>query len=110
MLDLFWPTVAMAQEAPAGPAGDASQRFFAQLMLILSFVLIMYFLFLRPQMKRQKQVQQMLGGLKNGDRVLTTGGLYGQVLGIKDDVVVLKIAEDVKVEVAKSAIAGVVTR
>ena len=106
MFDLFGPTEALAQ-TPAGPAGGAQQRFFAQLLLILSFVLIMYFLLLRPQMKRQKAMQQLLGNLKNGDRVLTTGGLYGQILGIKDDVVVLKIAEDVKVEVAKSAIAGV---
>lgn len=110
MFDLFWPLEAMAQ-APAGPADNPQQRFFAQLLLILSFVLIMYFLLLRPQMKRQKQVQAMLKGLKNGDRVLTTGGIYGQVLSLKEnDVVVLKIADDVKIEVAKSAIATVVQK
>ncbi len=45
----------------------------------------MYFLILRPQMKRQKQVQEMLKALKVGDRVVTTGGIYGQILGLKDD-------------------------
>ncbi len=90
--------------APSG------QRFLSQLLLILAFVLIFYFLLLRPQQKRQKQVQTMLKDLKNGDRVVTTGGLYGQILGIKDDVVVLKIADDVKVECAKSAIQGVLPR
>jgi preprotein translocase subunit YajC len=73
-------------------------------------VLIFYFLMLRPQQKRQRAVQEMLKNIKSGDRVLTSGGLYGQVLGIKEDVVVLKIADDVKVEVAKSAIQGVVAR
>ena len=110
MFDLFWPLQAMAQ-TPTGPADNPQQRFFAQLLLILSFVLIMYFLLLRPQMRRQKQAQEMLKSLKNGDRVLTTGGMYGQILSIKEnDVVVLKIADDVKIEVAKSAIAAVVQK
>ena len=109
MFDLFWPAVAYAQ-TPTGPAGGAQQRFFAQLVLILMLVVIMYFLIMRPQMKRQKQVQQMLKGLKNGDRVITTGGLYGQVHSIRDDVVVLKISDEVKVEVAKSAVSGVLTK
>ncbi len=99
----------MAQTT-GGPAPNAGPRFFSQILLILSFVLIFYFLLLRPQQKRQKAVQQMLKNIKNGDRVLTSGGLYGQIIGIKEDIVVLKIAEDVKVEVAKSAIQGVVSR
>ena len=98
----------MAQTT-GGEAGGG-QRFIAQILLILSFVLIFYFLLLRPQQKRQKQVQEMLKNIKTGDRVLTSGGMYGQVLGIKDDIVVLKISEDVKAEFAKSAISGVVPK
>jgi preprotein translocase subunit YajC len=109
MFDLFWPAEAWAQ-VPAGPAGGAQQRFFAQLLLIVSFVLIMYFLMLRPQMKRQKAAQEMMKNLKNGDQVITTGGIYGQILGLKDDRVVLKIGEETKIEVAKSAIAGLVQK
>ncbi len=91
-------------------AQPGGQRFFAQLLLIVSFVLIFYFLLLRPQQKRQKQVQTMLKSIKTGDRVLTVGGIYGQVLGIKEDVVVLKIAEDVKVEFSKGSIQAVIPK
>jgi preprotein translocase subunit YajC len=108
MLDFLFPGVALAQ---AGPATEgAGQRMLFQMVLILGFVLVFYFLLLRPQQKRQKAVQDMLKGLKTGDRVLTSGGIFGQVLGIKDDVVVVKIADDVKIEVAKSAVTGVVPK
>lgn len=108
MIDLFGPTAAMAQSTTGDTGGG--QRMIANILLILSLILIFYFLILRPQQKRQRQVQDMLKGVKTGDRVLTSGGIYGQVLGVKDDVVVLKIADDVKVEFAKSAIQGIVQR
>jgi preprotein translocase subunit YajC len=80
------------------------------LFLLISFILIFYFLILRPQQKRQREHQQMLNSLKKGDRVLTTGGLYGTIVGLKDkeDIAVLKIAENVKVEVAKTSIQAVI--
>jgi preprotein translocase subunit YajC len=108
MFDLLGPSAAMAQTGAAGPG--AGQRMAAQLVMILLFVLIFYFLILRPQQKRQKAVQAMLKNLKPGDRVLTSGGIYGQVLGLKDDVVVVKIADDVKVEFAKSSVQGVIPK
>ena len=82
----------------------------AQLLMILLFVLIFYFLILRPQQKRQKAAQAMLKSLKPGDRVLTSGGIYGQIVGIKDEVVVVKISDDVKVEFAKSSVQGVIPK
>ncbi len=105
----FLVGVAEAQ-APAGGrgAGGGSQQFVSTLFILGSFVLIFYFLIIRPQQKRQKEVQKMLGGLKRGDRVLTTGGLFGTVWDVKDDVVIVKIAEELKVEVAKSAVQAVV--
>ena len=109
MFDLFSPSAAWAQAPASGPAPQ--NPFFGTLFLIVSFVLIFYFLLLRPQQKRQKQVQDMLKNLKTGDRVLTSGGLFGSVLGIKDDVVVLKINDDgVKAEFAKSAIQAVIQK
>jgi preprotein translocase subunit YajC len=108
MIDFLFPGIAHAQAAAQEPG--AGQRMLLQMVLILGFVLVFYFLLLRPQQKRQRAVQEMIKGLKTGDRVLTTGGLFGQVLGVKDDVVVLKIADDVKVEVAKSAVTGVVAK
>ena len=94
----------------AAPTGRPGGVLLPQLFLILSFVAIFYFLLLRPQQRRQKQVQEMLRAIKTGDRVLTTGGIIGQVLGIKDDIVVLKISEDVKVEFAKSSVTAVLQK
>jgi preprotein translocase subunit YajC len=79
-------------------------------VLMLVLILIMYFMIMRPQMKKQKAVQEMLKALKVGDRVVTSGGIYGNVVGLKDDTVVLKIDDNVKVELARHAVAGVVTR
>lgn len=104
--------VAQAQDGAGGAgrgAAGGSQQFLSTLFVLGSFVLIFYFLLLRPQQKRQKEMQKMLAALKRGDRVMTTGGLYGTVWDVKDDLVVMKLAEEVKVEVAKSAVQAVVT-
>lgn len=82
-------------------------------MMLLPLLLIplLYFVMIRPQQKRQKQWQEMLGNIKTGDRVTTAGGLRGTILSIKDDAVILRIAPDnLKVEVAKNAIASVTTQ
>jgi len=75
---------------------------------ILVVLLIFYFLVIGPANKTRKQTQTMLAALKKGDRVLTTGGIYGTVQGVESDVIHLRIAENVKVRVARSAIASVV--
>ncbi|MCA9726414.1 MAG: preprotein translocase subunit YajC [Candidatus Eisenbacteria bacterium] len=92
--------------APASGPGGAP-LWMGNLFLILSFMLIFYFLLLRPQQKRQRQAQKMLESLKRGDQVVTSGGIHGTILNVKDDVVVLKIDENVKIEVSKSAVTGV---
>ena len=85
------------------------------LTLILPFALIFvifYFFMIRPQQKKQKEHQAMLTQLKKGDKVVTNGGMFGVVWGIddKENKVVLKFGEDLKIEFLKSAIAGKVTR
>jgi preprotein translocase subunit YajC len=71
---------------------------------------VLYFLMIRPQQRRQKQWQEMLGSIKTGDRVTTAGGIRGTIISIKDDVIVIRVAPDnIKLEVAKSAIASVTT-
>ena len=70
------------------------------MLLMVGMFVILYFFMIRPQQKRHKEHQAMLKVLSKGDRVLTTGGIYGSVVGVKDDVVVLRIDENVKVEVA----------
>ena len=73
--------------------------------LILMFV-IFYFLLIRPQQKKQKQHREMIGNLKKGDRVITSGGLHGRITGLSDTVVTLEISEKVRVKVARGNISG----
>ena len=90
-----------------GAGGGASQGggFGAMVPLILMFA-IFYFLLIRPQQKKQKAHRQLLGDLKKGDRVITSGGLYGRITGSTDTVVTLEISEKVRVKVGRSNIAG----
>lgn len=80
------------------------------LFLFGGLFLIWWFLFLRPQIKRQKDRQKMVESLKKGDRVATRGGIIGVIVGVKEkeNMVVVKIAENVKVEVLRNAVEGVV--
>jgi len=77
---------------------------FAPLLVIM---VIFYVLLILPAQRRQKKTQAMLGALKNGDKVVTNGGLYGTIVGLEDEALQLRIADNVKVKVARSAIAGV---
>jgi preprotein translocase subunit YajC len=76
------------------------------LPLVILFVL-MYFVLLRPQMKRQKETEKLISSIKTGDRVLAAGGIYGTVANLKEQIVVLKIADNVKIEVSRSSITSV---
>lgn len=75
--------------------------------MVLVFVLF-YFLIIVPQRKRQRAVDDMLNNLKAGDKVVTSGGIYGQIISVREDkrTVQLKIAENVRIEVARTAISG----
>jgi preprotein translocase subunit YajC len=77
-----------------------------QYVPILVFFAIFYFVLIAPMRKRQKALAALVDALKKGDRVLTNGGLYGEVTAIDGSVVQLKIADNVRVRVAKSAISG----
>jgi len=80
-----------------------------QFLPILAIGLVFYFLVIAPANKQRRKTQEMLSSLKKGDRAVTTGGIYGTIQGVEAEVVYLKIAENVKVKVARSAISGVVT-
>ena len=77
---------------------------FVQPLIFLAIGLIFYFIVFLPNKKRQKALQEMLNNLKNGDKVITSGGIFGVVAGMKDDRIQLKIADQVKIEISKSAI------
>jgi len=82
---------------------------FVQILPILAIGLVFYFLVIAPANKQRRKTQEMLSSLKKGDRVMTTGGIYGTIQSVEADVVILKIAENVKVKVSRSAVSGVVT-
>ncbi|MFN8548198.1 MAG: preprotein translocase subunit YajC [Candidatus Eisenbacteria bacterium] len=92
----------------ASPAPGAPPVYMQFIPFILIFV-IFYFLIIRPSQKKMKETQSMLSSLKKGDRVLTQGGFFGVVQGIKDDVVTLKLG-DAQVECQKSAVTSIVSR
>ncbi|MGA2907239.1 MAG: preprotein translocase subunit YajC [Terracidiphilus sp.] len=93
----FW-----AAAPPTGAGG------LSMLLPILLFIPLLYLIMIRPQQKRQKQWQQMLAGIKSGDRITTTGGIRGTIISIKDDSFVIRVAPDnLKLEIAKNAIASV---
>lgn len=95
-------------QAQSAQGGGTSNMLVTFLPLILMFV-IFYFLLIRPQQKRQKEVQEMIKNLKKGDRVVTVGGIIGNVIGVNEDKVVLKCGEDeVKLEFEKAAVSGLV--
>jgi preprotein translocase subunit YajC len=94
--------------AAASPAGGGSS---IPMLLPLLLIPVLYLVMIRPQQKRQKQWQEMLGGIKPGDRITTSGGIRGIILSIKDDAVIIKVAPDgIKMEVAKNSIASVTTQ
>lgn len=78
------------------------------LPLILIFVIFYLVMFL-PMRKRQKKHQAMLQALQKGDRVITSGGIYGTVVSAEGDVLTLRVADNVKLQVARSAVAGLAT-
>jgi preprotein translocase subunit YajC len=103
MMDLFF--------AFSNPqSGEGSPSLLVSFIPILLIFIIFYLLLILPQQKKQKQHQSMLNALRKGDRVVTNAGIYGTVQDVKETMVVLKIAEDVKIEIVKSAVAAVVER
>jgi preprotein translocase subunit YajC len=93
----------------SGGSGSGQGSGIGMLVLFAGLFLIWWFLFLRPQIKGQKEKRKMLEALKKGDRVVTRGGLIGTIVGVKEkeQIVVLRVAENVKMEVVRNAVEGV---
>jgi preprotein translocase subunit YajC len=87
---------------PAGAAGQ-SNPLLTFLPLILVFV-VFYFFMIRPQMKKQKEMNNYRSSLKKGDKVVTTGGIYGRIYEVKDNFVTIDVGGDVRLKVDKSAL------
>jgi preprotein translocase subunit YajC len=91
----------------APPAGAEGGNPLAFPIMMGVLIMIMYFLVIRPQRTQAKNHEKMIQAVKKGDQILTTGGIFGKVVGVHDAKVVVQIAKDVNVEMQKTAIAGV---
>jgi preprotein translocase subunit YajC len=100
---------AFAQTAPAAAGGDMQSSLMSMLPLVLMFV-VLYFVMIRPQMKRQKEHRAMIEALARGDEVATAGGLVGRVSKLGDTYLSLEIAQGVEIQVQRSAVVQVLPK
>jgi preprotein translocase subunit YajC len=104
LLDFFVaPVIAQAAPAQQGMGGFG-------LLMPIALIAIMYFLMIRPQMKRAKEHRSMLDKLSKGDEVITSGGIAGTVTDIGDNFVTLEVADNVRVRVQKAAVGNVLPK
>ncbi|MFP4308514.1 MAG: preprotein translocase subunit YajC [Desulfococcaceae bacterium] len=98
---------AMGPAGGAPPAGGAGG--FASLVPLILMFVIFYFLLIRPQQKKAKEHREMIGNLKRGDRIMTNGGLHGQIVGLDDQTISLEIADKVKVKLNRGHVASLLS-
>ena len=103
MLDFF---ISQAHAEGVAPAGGGM----AQIIMLVGFVLIFYFLLWRPQSKRAKQHKQLINGLSKGDEIVIGGGLVGRVTKVSDEFIAMEISEGTEVNVQKNAVAAVLPK
>lgn len=100
---------AWAQAAPAAAGGDPTSGLMGMLPIILMFV-VLWFLMIRPQMKRAKEHKAMVEAMQKGDEVLTNGGIAGRVTKVGETYVGLEIAENVEISVQKNAVTAILPK
>jgi preprotein translocase subunit YajC len=100
---------AIAQTAPAAAGGDVGSSLMSMLPLVLMFV-VLYFVMIRPQMKRQKEHRSMIDALAKGDEVATAGGLLGKVTKLGDSHLGVEIADGVEVQLQRNAVVQVLPK
>lgn len=100
---------AFAQTAPAAGGGDMMSSLGSMLPLVLMFV-VLYFVMIRPQMKRQKEARAMIEALAKGDEVATSGGMLGKITQIGEQYLTVEIAKGVEVQIQRSAVVQVLPK
>ncbi|MFC2099869.1 preprotein translocase subunit YajC [Candidatus Bipolaricaulota bacterium] len=109
-LAVGWQWIARAQEVSGEGTVDSGSSspllgdFFPLLLLLVVFGAIFYFMLIRPQRKRQTKMKELLGGLKRGDRVVTAGGIHGEIDTIGENAMVLILEDGAKIRVAKTSV------
>jgi preprotein translocase subunit YajC len=108
LVSIFFTTLAWAQTPAAGgpPATGATPPGWMQFVPIAAIFLVMYFLMIRPQAKKQKEQQALLNALKVGDQVITQSGLFGKISEMNEQTINLTIAQGVQVKILRSQIMG----
>lgn len=102
-------TLASGCVAPEGGEGEGTSGLYMILFLVVLFAFF-YFVMIRPQRKKQKEHQQMTQQLKRGDKIVTIGGIYGQIESVSDDSLVIKVESGATIRIARSGVAGVRTQ
>ena len=100
------PAIAYAMAQTPQMQGQEAPSPLVSLMPIILIFGIFYFLLIRPQQKKQKELQKMLGELKKNDEVITTGGVHGTIVNVKENTFMVRVDDNVKLEISKSAVAG----
>ena len=103
MFDLISTAYALG----GSPSEGGEPNPIASLLPFVLMFLVLYLLILRPQMKKQRNQQRMIDELEKNDEIVTSGGIHGTILNIKDDILVVKIADNVKIEVSRAAVSRV---
>ena len=91
-------------------SGGGGAQLVTMLVTFGLIIVVFYFLVIRPQNKKQKDAKKMLESIRRGDRVVTIGGLHGSVESVKDDAVILRVDDNVKLKLSKSAVSQVIER
>ena len=103
---IFAALLFLAQSTPA-PVSRPPEGMNIMVWMTFAFVLV-YFLTIRPQQRRQKELQSQIASVKTGDKVITSGGIHGLIANVKEKTFILKVADNVKIEIEKSAVSGIV--
>ena len=106
---VFSATLFLLSEAAASAANPAPSPI-AQFAPLIFIGVIFYFLLIRPQQKQRKEQQKLIEALKTGDKVVTSAGIHGLIANVKEKTVLLKVADNVKIEIDKAAVATVLER
>jgi preprotein translocase subunit YajC len=106
----LFPLLMGAPEGASGSGGGGGTQLVTMLVTFGLIIVVFYFLVIRPQNRKQKDAKRMLESVRKGDRVVTIGGMHGYVESVKDDAVVLKVDDNVKLKFNKSAIQTVLER
>jgi preprotein translocase subunit YajC len=101
MIDVAYAMGAGGQAGTTGQGGGLMG-----FLPFIALIIIFYFLLIRPQQKKAKEQRTMLSALKKGDKIITSGGFYGEITGLTDDAIIVEIAPKVRVKISRGSVAG----